>query len=108
VQVPTTLVAATDSAIAEDRCEFAGRQESGGGVFILRGWCCGHGCASTLRKEFRGGPGGSDQVGVYCGCYKFVCVLGKDFREILGVSARALEYVYYAFVQIKAALVSKD
>jgi 3-dehydroquinate synthase len=109
VQVPTTLVAQTDSAIGGKTGVNLPEGKNLVGAFyppklvmvdtdVLK---------SLPQREFRGGLAEVIKYGVIADA-KLVAFLEKNFERVLGRDARALEYLITRSAQIKAQVVSKD
>ena len=109
VQVPTTLVAQTDSAIGGKTGVNLPEGKNLMGAFyparlvvvdaeVLR---------SLPEREFRGGLAEVIKYGVIADAKLFL-FLEKNFDKLLARDARALEYVITRSVEIKADVVGKD
>jgi 3-dehydroquinate synthase len=109
VQVPTTLVAQTDSAIGGKTGVNLPEGKNLVGAFyppklvmvdteVLK---------SLPQREFRGGLAEVIKYGVIADA-KLFAFLEKNFEHVLGRDARALEYLITRSAEIKAHVVSKD
>jgi 3-dehydroquinate synthase len=109
VQVPTTLVAQTDSAIGGKTGVNLPEGKNLIGAFyppklvtvdrdVLK---------SLPQREFRGGLAEVIKYGVIADA-KLFAFLERNFERVLGREARALEYLITRSAEIKAQVVSKD
>ena len=109
VQVPTTLVAQTDSAIGgKTGVNLPEGKNLVGAFYPARLVVVDTDALATLpEREFRGGLAEVIKYGVIADA-KLFAFLEKNFEKLLGRDARALEYVITRSVEIKAGVVSKD
>src|SRR5229473_3179163 len=109
VQVPTTLVAQTDSAIGgKTGVNLPEGKNLVGAFYPARLVMVDTDALATLpEREFRGGLAEVIKYGVIADA-KLFAFLEKNFEKLLGRDARALEYVITRSVEIKAEVVSKD
>jgi 3-dehydroquinate synthase len=109
VQVPTTLVAQTDSAIGgKTGVNLPEGKNLLGAFYPARLVVVDTDALATLpEREFRGGLAEVIKYGVIADA-KLFAFLEKNFEKLLGRDARALQYVITRSVEIKAEVVSKD
>ncbi len=109
VQVPTTLVAQTDSAIGgKTGVNLPEGKNLVGAFYPARLVVVDTGALATLpEREFRGGLAEVVKYGVIADA-KLFAFLEKNFEKLLARDARSLEYVITRSVEIKAAVVGKD
>ncbi len=109
VQVPTTLVAQTDSAIGgKTGVNLPEGKNLVGAFYPARLVVVDTEALQTLpEREFRGGLAEVIKYGVIADA-KLFAFLEKNFEKLLARDARALEYVITRSVEIKAKVVSKD
>jgi 3-dehydroquinate synthase len=109
VQVPTTLVAQTDSAIGgKTGVNLPEGKNLVGAFYPARLVVLDADALATLpEREFRGGLAEVIKYGVIADA-KLFAFLEKNFEKLLERDARALEHVITQSVKIKAAVVSKD
>src|SRR6266851_805841 len=109
VQVPTTLVAQTDSAIGgKTGVNLPEGKNLVGAFYPARLVMVDTDALATLpEREFRGGLAEVIKYGVIADA-KLFAFLEKNFEKLLRRDARALEYVITRSVEIKAEVVSKD
>jgi 3-dehydroquinate synthase len=109
VQVPTTLVAQTDSAIGgKTGVNLPEGKNLVGAFYPARLVVVDTNVLATLpEREFRGGMAEVIKYGVIADA-KLFGFLEKNFEKLLKRDARALEYVIARSVEIKAEVVGKD
>ena len=109
VQVPTTLVAQTDSAIGgKTGVNLPEGKNLLGAFYPARLVLVDPDALATLpEREFRSGLAEVIKYGVIADA-KLFSFLEKNFDKLLGRDARALQYVITRSVEIKAEVVSKD
>ena len=109
VQVPTTLVAQTDSAIGgKTGVNLPEGKNLVGAFYPARLVVVDTGALATLpEREFRCGLAEVVKYGVIADA-KLFAFLEKNFEKLLARDARTLEYVITRSVEIKAAVVGKD
>jgi 3-dehydroquinate synthase len=109
VQVPTTLVAQTDSAIGgKTGVNLPEGKNLVGAFYPARLVVVDTSALATLpEREFRGGLAEVIKYGVIADA-KLFAFLEKNFEKLLARDARALEYVITRSVEIKAEVVGKD
>jgi len=109
VQVPTTLVAQTDSAIGgKTGVNLPEGKNLVGAFYPARLVVVDTETLATLpEREFRGGLAEVIKYGVIADA-KLFAFLEKNFERLLARDARALEYVITRAVEIKAEVVGKD
>ncbi|HSC46230.1 MAG TPA: 3-dehydroquinate synthase [Candidatus Acidoferrum sp.] len=109
VQVPTTLVAQTDSAIGgKTGVNLPEGKNLVGAFYPPKLVVVDPRLLATLpEREYRGGLAEVIKYGVIADA-KLFAFLEKNFEKVLARDARALEYLITRSVEIKAAVVSKD
>ena len=109
MQVPTTLVAQTDSAIGgKTGVNLPEGKNLLGAFYPARRVVVDTEALATLpEREFRGGLAEVIKYGVIADAKLFV-FLEKNFEKLLARDARALQHVITRSVEIKAEVVSKD
>ena len=109
VQVPTTLVAQTDSAIGgKTGVNLPEGKNLLGAFYPARLVVVDTEALATLPdREFRGGLAEVIKYGVIADA-KLFAFLEKNFEKLLARDARALEHVITRSVEIKAEVVGKD
>jgi 3-dehydroquinate synthase len=109
VQVPTTLVAQTDSAIGgKTGVNLPEGKNLVGAFYPPKLVVVDSNALATLpEREFRGGLAEVIKYGVIADA-KLFAFLEKNFEKVLARDARALEYVISRSVEIKAEVVGKD
>jgi 3-dehydroquinate synthase len=109
VQVPTTLVAQTDSAIGgKTGVNLPEGKNLVGAFYPARLVVVDTDALATLpERELRGGLAEVIKYGVIADA-KLFAFLEKNFEKLLARDARALEYVIARSVEIKAEVVGKD
>jgi 3-dehydroquinate synthase len=109
VQVPTTLVAQTDSAIGgKTGVNLPEGKNLVGAFYPARLVMVDTDALATLpEREFRGGLAEVIKYGVIADA-KLFAFLEKNFEKLLARDARSLKYVITRSVEIKADVVGKD
>jgi 3-dehydroquinate synthase len=109
VQVPTTLVAQTDSAIGgKTGVNLPEGKNLVGAFYPPKLVVVDTNTLETLpQREFRGGLAEVIKYGVIADA-KLFAFLERNFEKVLARDARALEYLITRSAEIKAAVVSKD
>jgi 3-dehydroquinate synthase len=109
VQVPTTLVAQTDSAVGgKTGVNLPEGKNLVGAFYPARLVVADTNVLGTLpEREFRGGLAEVIKYGVVADA-KLFGFLEKNFEKLLKRDARAVEYVIARSVEIKAGVVGKD
>jgi 3-dehydroquinate synthase len=109
MQVPTTLVAQTDSAIGgKTGVNLPEGKNLVGAFYAARLVVVDTDALATLpEREFRGGLAEVIKYGVIADA-KLFAFLEKNFEKLLARDARALEYVIRRSAEIKAKVVGKD
>src|SRR5215467_8007801 len=109
VQVPTTLVAQTDSAIGgKTGVNLPQGKNLVGAFYPPKAVVVDTTALATLPdREFSGGLAEVVKYGVIADA-KLFAFLEKNFEKLLGRDSRALQHVVSRSVEIKAAVVGKD